>query len=547
MRRFTIFAIFIFAAVMITIGVSATAVEYQAETISDMPSKPDLIVKSVTFDRDNGKPVVTLRNIGKVTVKSSSQKLVTVSYQWTDEQGNIGGPIYVHLPKLTLKKNQNYTLKFPATYNDYLTSLRQGVNLTVTVDSDNEIDEQSEENNVWEGAIAKPDLKIESVAYNFRTKKLTVWVKNVGTVRAGDKALRNEVRLAHWWTNEAGDQLNRRDRYLSSLAVNARSKVEWAYTPTAGYYIGKPEGAVLLNIKIDDYEIIAESNEANNLWTGEVLETELRTCVPDVPSDYCPTGSAACTDNGQPVCGTDGVTYIGRCLALYGVAYDGFCINNGTPATPSGSEPSTPTPDTPAPETPSTPTPATPPASEPETPAPSTPTPPATPSTPEPSTPATPPAPTTPSASALPRANCIVSVEPNPVSGGNYDLNIKSGSTYYKPIPAIAGQWLQFRATIMNVGTDSTGPRSSENIYSNANIGDSDFYLCVDTNDDGLWDVVKTSYTNPLAPQHYALKGVDWFEPFRGTFRYQLCADGGNKVIETDENNNCYENTITIQ
>jgi len=95
-------------------------------------------------------------------------------------------------------------------------------------------------------------------------------------------------------------------------------------------------------------------------------------------------------------------------------------------------------------------------------------------------------------------------------------------------------------------GNKSAGVKDPNSGYLKANIGDSDFYLCVDTNNDGRWDVVKTSYPNPLESGHYALKGVDWFEPIKGTFRYQLCADGGNKVIETNESNNCYSGTITI-
>ena len=139
----------------------------------------------------------------------------------------------------------------------------------------------------------------------------------------------------------------------------------------------------------------------------------------------------------------------------------------------------------------------------------------------------------------------MISVEPEPFTA-NADLILKSGSVYYTPKPAVTSKSVKFWATVLNVGAEPTGLKVSERDYAKANIGDSDIYLCLDTNNDGLWDIVKTTYNGPLDPDHWALTSMNWMTPKKGTHRWQVCTDGGNKVIETNETNNCTEGTFTV-
>ncbi|MFA6551858.1 MAG: CARDB domain-containing protein [Patescibacteria group bacterium] len=411
-----------------------------------------------------------------------------------------------------------------------------------------------------------PDLIIHSAALDAKAGKLRVEIKNQGAARAGAVGNFRAVKLAYFWENANEQKIG---KAVEKLVPSLKSEASYTVIFNKKNFpiTAIPKGAKSIRLKIDYADAVAEEDEENNVWLGKLVNNKTFTFSPVKPAVETaeentnwenPTYETVCTENYSPVCGADGATYSNSCYATKAgarVAYVGTCaVSSESPesvenptyrVTPNTEQNTAPTNPTTAPESVENPAYRAVP-SEPETQTPA--------AEPEASAPvnSAPAAPTTPpvvktAPDALPRANCMVSVETNPVSGGNYDLIIKDGSVYYKPVPAIAGKWLQFRGTIMNVGTESTGVKDPNSGYLKANIGDSDFYLCVDTNNDGRWDVVKTSYTNPLESEHYALKGVDWFEPIRGTFRYELCADGGNKVIETNENNNCHSGTITIQ
>lgn len=129
----------------------------------------------------------------------------------------------------------------------------------------------------------------------------------------------------------------------------------------------------------------------------------------------------------------------------------------------------------------------------------------------------------------------------------NSDLTVLPQSVTYRPVPATVGASIVFSATVQNIGEGDTGPFKTENIALNANDGDSDLYLRIDYNSDGSWDYTKTVYVPPLRSQKISLKNFSsGWKAVAGTHKYQLCADGGNDVQETNESNNCQEGTITV-
>jgi len=308
---------------------------------------------------------------------------------------------------------------------------------------------------------------------------------------------------------------------VPSLPVNAKYTIN--FTKNTYPLPTLPKGAKTLRFKIDYSDAITELDEVNNFWQAEPKSKN--TALSAAPWVETPVNWENPTYTVSPNQESNQSTTN---------PWENFNWENSTQETSPTTNWEDPTYTTTPIQTEPTPTPESTSGSSTQT----TPTAPSS-SSSSSSTPAVP------NPATLPRANCMISVEPEPFTA-NADLILKSGSVYYTPKPAVTSKSVKFWATVLNVGAEPTGLKVSERDYAKANIGDSDIYLCLDTNNDGLWDIVKTTYNGPLDPDHWALTSMNWMTPKKGTHRWQVCTDGGNKVIETNETNNCTEGTFTV-
>ena len=130
-------------------------------------------------------------------------------------------------------------------------------------------------------------------------------------------------------------------------------------------------------------------------------------------------------------------------------------------------------------------------------------------------------------------------------SSQSVNLVVRDGTYYFRPVPAKAGQPIVFWATIRNLGPDDMGRWRTQNI----GIGSecySTVYFRVDLNSDGTWDVLKKDDMGQLRKDHDSLKSSGNWIAVVGSHRYQICADGGAKIDETNESDNCVNGTIEV-
>jgi len=511
--------------------------------------KPDLRVSSISFHPNTSKIKAVIKNHGAVSAGEARElNSFNVSYQWLDAEENVLGSLGAAVA--TLPAGATREIGWWSSTNVGATPPPGAVSVRVIADTVNAINEGNEDNNSLTLPMPQPDLTIERGAYT--TTKLSFTFKNKG-LGAAIPPVGQVIRPSLSWVYSDGSIVDFGFQYAGSKTLQANKSVNYSersndrVSKIANIIFHPPLGAVSLRINADENNL-RESNENNNVITLPIPARLLPTVpvattpVNDVPGATTNTTSTNSHDADNAAAwerywndmlgrntltsstpyGTDTAT-----SSNPDGGYQVYNPNSDTGGTPQDTTPTTPTPTTPTP-TPSTPTPATP-----------------TPSTPTPATPSasSAPAPTPIAAnpSALPRAHCMVNAETNPTTA-NADLIIKSGSVAYRMLNSS----LKFTATILNVGAEITGPQAPGTLYLDADSGDSDFYLCIDTNNDGLYDYVRTSYNGPVDAGHFAYTSALWPTPIRGTHRYEVCADGGNKVIETNENNNCYTGTFTF-
>jgi hypothetical protein len=132
------------------------------------------------------------------------------------------------------------------------------------------------------------------------------------------------------------------------------------------------------------------------------------------------------------------------------------------------------------------------------------------------------------------------------------NLAIRPGSSYYRPIPATTGTSIAFWTTVYNTGPDDMGEWRSENV----GIGTrcySTLYLRIDSNNDGIYDVLKKSDISQMRAtdtnwvEHPNLKRFGDWTAVAGTHNWQICADGENLIDENNETDNCVSGTISVQ
>ncbi|KKT43620.1 MAG: hypothetical protein UW32_C0001G0212 [Candidatus Wolfebacteria bacterium GW2011_GWE2_44_13] len=132
------------------------------------------------------------------------------------------------------------------------------------------------------------------------------------------------------------------------------------------------------------------------------------------------------------------------------------------------------------------------------------------------------------------------------------NLRNRTGSYEYRPIPATVGADIKWYTNIINTGPDDMGEWKSENI----GIGTrcySTVYYQIDLNSDNTWDVTmkgdmaQLRATDPNMVDHFAIKNSSSWKAVAGNHAWRICADGANKIDETNETDNCVEGTIEVK